>query len=107
MFERVSEIGVRGRIGFSTRTNIDMARRRLGQHFLRDRSVARRIVDAAGISVGDVVVEIGPGDGALTGLIVEEAASGWRCSVVLIELDEKYATRIMADRYARAIPTFE
>lgn len=74
-----------------------MARRRLGQHFLRDRSVARRIVDAAGISVGDVVVEIGPGDGALTDLIVEEAhlVGG---SVVLVELDEKYAHRMM-DRY--------
>lgn len=74
-----------------------MARRRLGQHFLRDRSVARRIVDASGISVGDVVVEIGPGDGALTHLIVEEAhlVGG---SVVLVELDEKYAHR-MVDRY--------
>ncbi len=74
-----------------------MARRRLGQHFLRDRSVARRIVDASGISVGDVVVEIGPGDGALTHLIVEEAhlVGG---SVVLVELDEKYAQR-MGDRY--------
>lgn len=74
-----------------------MARRRLGQHFLRDRSVARRIVEAAGISVGDVVVEIGPGDGALTGLLVEEAhrVGG---SVVLVELDEKYAQRMM-DRY--------
>ena len=42
-------------------------------------------------------MEIGPGDGALTGLIVEEAhrAGG---SVVLVELDEKYAG-LMADRY--------
>ena len=74
-----------------------MARRRLGQHFLRDRSVARRIVDAAGISVGDVVVEIGPGDGALTDLIVEEVHQVGG-AVVLVELDEKYATR-MEDRY--------
>ena len=70
-----------------------MPRRRLGQHFLRDDSVARRIVDAADISVGDVVVEIGPGDGALTHLIVDEANfSGG--SVVLIEIDEKYASRM-------------
>lgn len=47
--------------------------------------------------MGDVVVEIGPGDGALTGLLVEEAhrVGG---SVVLVELDEKYAQRMM-DRY--------
>ena len=55
MFERVSEIGVRGRIRISD-TLIGIWRAdELGQHFLRDRSVARRIVDAAGISVGDVV----------------------------------------------------
>ena len=61
-----------------------MARQRLGQHFLRDRSVARNIVDAAGISVGEVVVEIGPGDGALTSLIVEEVSYRGG-SVVLVE----------------------
>ena len=44
-----------------------------------------------------LLVEIGPGDGALTDLLVEEAhlVGG---SVVLVELDEKYAG-IMADRY--------
>ena len=75
-----------------------MARRRLGQHFLRDGSVARRIVDAAEISAGDAVVEIGPGSGALTRYIVEavERVGG---SVVLVELDEKYAIR-MEDRFS-------
>lgn len=77
-----------------------MARRRLGQHFLRDRSVARRIVDAAGISVGDAVVEIGPGDGALTHLLAEEVhrVGG---SLVLVEMDEQYAD-LMMDRYGRS-----
>ena len=70
-----------------------MARRRLGQHFLRDGSVARRIVDAADISIGDIVVEIGPGDGALTRRIVE-VADGLGSSVVLVELDVKYASRM-------------
>ena len=74
-----------------------MARQRLGQHFLRDRSVARNIVDSAGISVGEVVVEIGPGDGALTSLIVEEV-SYCGGSVVLVEIDVKFAER-MAIRY--------
>lgn len=75
-----------------------MARQRLGQHFLRDNSVAKRIVDAANISLGDVVIEIGPGNGALTHLIVEQARF-WGGSVILIELDEKYADE-MALRYA-------
>ena len=74
-----------------------MPRRRLGQHFLRDSSVARRIVDAVGISVEDVVLEIGPGNGALTHGLVEEVRF-WGGSLVLIELDEKYADE-MASRY--------
>ncbi len=72
-----------------------MPRRRLGQHFLRDRSVARRIVNAAGIAQRDVVVEIGPGDGALTDYIVDTTTS---CGgkVILIEVDDRYADRMDA-----------
>ena len=70
-----------------------MPRRRLGQHFLRDDSVARRTVDAADISIGDVVVEIGPGDGALTRHIVEKADQTGS-AVVLVEIDAKYASRM-------------
>ncbi len=73
-----------------------MPRRRLGQHFLRDGTVARRIVEAADISIGDVVVEIGPGDGALTRRIVE-VADRLANSVVLVELDAKYASRMEAE----------
>ncbi len=74
-----------------------MPRRRLGQHFLRDSSVARRIVDAAKVSVGDVIVEIGPGNGALTHHLVD-AVHDTGGSLVLVELDVKYAQRMM-DRY--------
>ena len=48
-------------------------RRRLGQHFLRDRRVAQAIVDLARPTLHDVVVEIGPGRGALTELLAERA----------------------------------
>lgn len=75
-----------------------MPRRRLGQHFLRDSSVARRIVNAADISVGETVVEIGPGNGALTHHIVD-AASFVGSSVVLVEIDPKYAV-MMEDKFA-------
>ncbi len=40
--------------------------RALGQHFLRDDAVARRIVELVAPTAGDLVVEIGPGRGALT-----------------------------------------
>jgi 16S rRNA A1518/A1519 N6-dimethyltransferase RsmA/KsgA/DIM1 with predicted DNA glycosylase/AP lyase activity len=41
-------------------------RKRFGQHFLRDQSVIRRIVDAIHPTPQDFMVEIGPGQGALT-----------------------------------------
>jgi 16S rRNA (adenine1518-N6/adenine1519-N6)-dimethyltransferase len=44
---------------------------RLGQNFLIDESIAKDIVEKAGIQPGDRVCEIGPGFGALTGLLLE------------------------------------
>ena len=51
---------------------------RLGQHFLTDGASIARIVEAAQVEKEDLVVEIGPGRGALTGLLVERAGSGGR-----------------------------
>jgi 16S rRNA (adenine1518-N6/adenine1519-N6)-dimethyltransferase len=55
---------------------------RLGQHFLTDPSYLERVVDAAGIAVGDRVLEIGPGRGHLTHHLLERGAA-----VDAIELD--------------------
>jgi len=41
-------------------------RKRFGQHFLHDRGVVARIIDAVDPGPQDHVVEIGPGEGALT-----------------------------------------
>ena len=41
-------------------------RKRFGQHFLHDPGVLQRIVEAIGPAPGDAIVEIGPGEGALT-----------------------------------------
>lgn len=57
-------------------------RKRWGQNFLVRQAIAERIVDASLIASDQVVVEIGPGTGALTGLL---AASARR--VVAIERD--------------------
>jgi 16S rRNA (adenine1518-N6/adenine1519-N6)-dimethyltransferase len=59
------------------------AKKRLGQHFLTDGGVCRRIVQSAGLSDQDVVLEIGPGHGALTGILLDHAAK-----VIAVELDE-------------------
>ena len=60
--------------------------RRLGQHFLNHPAAAGWMVDAAGITPDDLVVEIGPGRGALTDRLL-------RCAkqVVGIELDSALA----------------
>ena len=42
------------------------AKKHLGQNFLHDRSVIDKIVQAVAAKPGDVIVEIGPGQGALT-----------------------------------------
>jgi 16S rRNA (adenine1518-N6/adenine1519-N6)-dimethyltransferase len=64
-------------------------RKRLGQHFLADPQVARRIVDLAGLGATDRVIEIGPGLGALSDLLVERAGEAW-----LIEVDSDLAQRL-------------
>ena len=56
--------------------------RRLGQHFLADANITRKIVDLSGVGRGDQVVEVGAGTGTLTRAL---AATGAR--VVAYEID--------------------
>jgi 16S rRNA (adenine1518-N6/adenine1519-N6)-dimethyltransferase len=58
----------------------------LGQNFLHDQNVARWIVDQAEITQDDYVLEIGPGLGALTKLLLEKGAR-----VLAIEKDARLA----------------
>jgi 16S rRNA (adenine1518-N6/adenine1519-N6)-dimethyltransferase len=60
--------------------------KRLGQHFLTDRNILQRIVDALEPAPDDVVVEIGAGKGSLTELLL---ARGLR--VIAIEKDRRLA----------------
>jgi 16S rRNA (adenine1518-N6/adenine1519-N6)-dimethyltransferase len=64
-------------------------RRALGQHFLRDPSIARAIVDLVAPTANDLVVEIGPGDGALTGELARRAGH-----VTAIEIDRELAAGV-------------
>ena len=59
-------------------------RRALGQHFLRDAGIARRIVEIAGLTPADLCVEIGPGEGVLTFLLAERGGR-----LLALEVDEK------------------
>ncbi len=56
----------------------------LGQNFLRDGNQLRRITEAAGLSKADKVLEIGPGLGPLTELLLENAGE-----VLAIEKDAR------------------
>lgn len=58
------------------------AKKSLGQNFLRDDSVIRRIVDALDLHKDETVVEIGPGRGSLTRALLEDAGR-----VIAIEFD--------------------
>jgi 16S rRNA (adenine1518-N6/adenine1519-N6)-dimethyltransferase len=64
-------------------------RRALGQHFLKDARIARAIVEMAGPAPDDLVVEIGPGNGALTGLLAERAGR-----LLALEVDELLVGRL-------------
>lgn len=67
------------------------ARKRFGQHFLRDSRVLDAIVDALGPLTGRTVVEIGPGRGVLTDRLVERAAR-----VVAVEVDRDLVAHLRA-----------
>lgn len=73
----------------------------LGQNFLMHARTAERIADAAGLSEGNTVLEIGPGTGMLTSALLKRAAK-----VVAVEadrdllqtLEEKFAVEIANKR---------
>ena len=72
-------------------------RKRFGQHFLHDPSVIRRIVAAIAPTVGERVVEIGPGRGALTWPLLAQAKH-----LDAIEIDRDLAQALRADPRAKA-----
>ena len=57
-------------------------KKKFGQHFLTSQSVISHIVEASGVQKGDFVLEIGPGQGALTKSLVEIGAN-----LTVIEID--------------------
>ena len=66
-------------------------KKRLGQHFLTDDGVVRRIVDAVGAPPGAGVVEIGPGEGALTGALLRRHPD-----LVALEVDPEAVAHLRA-----------
>ena len=69
-------------------------RKSLGQHFLNDRRILGRIADALELSGSELVIEIGPGRGALTELLLERARH-----VIAIEYDRALAA-LLRERHS-------
>ena len=70
------------------------AKKSLGQNFLINEEVVYGIVEKAEVTKDDLIIEIGPGLGTLTTLLVQKAGF-----VVAIELD-KNMVNILTDRFA-------
>lgn len=67
------------------------AKKSLGQHWLYDRAILIAICNAANITDGDTVLEIGPGYGTLTEILIQRASQ-----VVAVEIDSELAARLPA-----------
>lgn len=66
-----------------------------GQHFLENPEIIKRIVEKSGIRPTDIVLEIGPGNGNLTHLLLQQSKQ-----VIAIEVD----TRMIAELFKRFSP---
>lgn len=67
--------------------------KKYGQHFLDDKRILGAIVDALAPGANDTVVEIGPGRGSLTDMLVERSGR-----VVAVEIDRALAEQLR-ERY--------
>lgn len=63
--------------------NYVRAKKGLGQHFLKDRNIARKIVDNLGAEESDQILEVGPGMGILTHYLIKRYSNRLK----LIEID--------------------
>lgn len=69
----------------------------LGQHWLTDRSALQAIAESARLSAGDEVLEIGPGTGTLTEILLEFGAQ-----IFALEFDQD-AIKPLRQRFARQL----
>lgn len=70
----------------------------LGQHWLYDESALNEVADAADAKANDTVLEIGPGLGTLTDILLKRGAK-----VIAVEKDEALASRLQKNDYLTVI----
>lgn len=68
-----------------------------GQHFLNDKKIAEKIVDSADFKSVDFVIEVGPGEGALTDFIGEKSKhQNPNIEIKLVEADKDLIENLKA-----------
>jgi 16S rRNA (adenine1518-N6/adenine1519-N6)-dimethyltransferase len=83
-----SDTGAARKTSRTRRPDRHTPRKRFGQHFLQD-AWARKIVDAIDPQPGDVFLEVGPGEGALTLPLAERGVP-----IVAVEIDRDLSRRL-------------
>jgi 16S rRNA (adenine1518-N6/adenine1519-N6)-dimethyltransferase len=74
------------------------AKKSLGQHFLFDPALLKRVACAGGAVEGKTVIEVGPGPGGLTRALLDSGAK----KLIAIELDDRFAEGLGAWPEARS-----
>ncbi|MFH0948061.1 MAG: 16S rRNA (adenine(1518)-N(6)/adenine(1519)-N(6))-dimethyltransferase RsmA [Elusimicrobiota bacterium] len=64
-------------------------RTRLGQNFLVDKNIAKKIIRVADISLSDTIIEIGPGKGILTDELINKSGK-----IIAVEIDKKLVIKL-------------
>lgn len=75
--------------------------RRIGAVAPSSRFLAREMSRQVGLETAGVVVELGPGTGALTGAILDRVSPA--CALLLVEVDADFARRLGADGLGRQV----
>jgi 16S rRNA (adenine1518-N6/adenine1519-N6)-dimethyltransferase len=83
-------------IQHNTETNF-IAKKSLGQNFLHAPQVISRMVHEAGVAVGDTILEVGPGKGALTEKLLVTGAK-----VLAVEKDDR-AIPFLSEKFKKEI----
>ena len=76
---------------------MDKPKKSLGQHFLTDKNIVRKIVNVADIQAEDFVWEVGPGKGILTEELLQTG-----CDLTAFEIDEKLYP-ILEDKFSNKL----
>lgn len=83
-------------------TDIPLAKKSLGQHWLYDAASLEAMANEAGVVAGDTVLEVGPGTGSLTGVLLDRGAS-----VIAVELDRTLTGQLRQAFKGRDITVYE